>query len=368
MLEIVQSVVSVIIKRLENKSKNRMADVPLTEKRLLEILDDILEEKLEKKLEEKLEEKLEKKFKEKLDPIYKELKGLRGFQYYESEAIEYELQEVLETYLIAEYPLMKVERFRIKKLSDPKTQQDITDFDAAFLLQNIKYYPDYSRVKEAGLPTPKTKADYTDTAIFIVAEAKHYIDKDKIKEKLAQFDRIRKIFNLIKHISELPENQRTPKIVGVSSKFINTVNHHKYLANVQQIILFFGAAFWQKNLLKDIKGAVSIYKNLISRFNTAQPEQKLNFYKQICSLENNWYEPGDAPNSSSLSPDAIVKLNTIDGAMNYVNFIEPSGGRYMVVTKKEKVPFGITSIPLQGGKLRKTKKKHVTHTASAHNS
>jgi hypothetical protein len=351
-----------------------MADIPLTEKRFFELLDATLDQKLEEKLEEKLDKILDKKFEEKLRPINKMLKELKGFQTHESDAIEFELQEVLESYLVAEYPLMKVERFRMKKISDPKTGKDITDFDAAFLVQNINYQPDYSRVKEAALPIPKTKADYTDTVFFAVAEAKHHIDKDKIKEKLEQFDKIRAIFNRMKQISQIPENERKPELLGVSSKFLNTILHHKYLARIDQLSLFFGAAHWPEGLLKDIKGAVSIYRHLVQRFNTAQPEQKPNFYKQLCSLESKWYEPGKAPNSPLLSPEQIVNLNTIDGAMLYVGFIEPSGERYKVVTKKEKEPFGITSIPLQGGggnsKKKKTRRRHglIIHKASAHSS
>jgi hypothetical protein len=334
-------IISVRIEKLEKESKNRMADIPLTEKRFFELLDDTLD----------------KKIKEKLDPIHKMLKELKGFQTYESDAIEFELQEVLESYLVAEYPLMKVDRFRMKKISNPKTGEDITDFDAAFLVQNINYQPDYSRVKEAALPIPKRKAEYTDSVFFVVAEAKHHIDKDKIKEKLRQFDKIRAIFNLMKRISQIPENERKPELLGVSSKFLNTILHHKYLARIDQIFLFFGAAHWSEGLLKDIKGAASIYRDLVQRIKNAPPEQKPNFYKHLCLLENKWYEPGKAPNSPNLSPEEIANLTTIDGAMLYVNFIEPSGDRYKVVTKKEKEPFGIATIPLQGGKHKKTRKK-----------
>ena len=139
MLEIAPSVVnrilipilSVRIKRPEKETMNRMTDIPP-----FEVLNTTM-------CNEKPEETLE----EKLAAIHKILKELKGFQSYESDAIEFELQEVLESYLVAEYHLMKVERFRMKKISDPIKVKYITDFDASFLVQNINYQPDYIRLK-----------------------------------------------------------------------------------------------------------------------------------------------------------------------------------------------------------------------------
>lgn len=388
MLVTAPSVVSVANINKHENYYNRMADIPLTEKRFLELLDIVLDKKLEEKLEQKLEQKLEekleeklekildkkledkleKKFEEKLAPIYSSLKALHGFQKHESDAIEYELEEVLETYLKNEYQLMKIERFPMKSIHDPKTQKEITEFDAAFLLQTTKYYPDYSRLKKAGLPIPKTKPQYTDDSIFVLAEAKHYIDTDKIKQKLAQFDRICELFNIIKMISKIPENERKPEDFGVDSKFLKTILHNKYLAHINKTILFFGAAFWKKGLLKDFKNDINIYKNLVTKFNSNNNEKRIHYYREICRIEHKWYNESYSPNSPTLSDEEILKLNIIDTAMIHVNFIEPSGGRYIIATTREKEPFGITSIPLRGGKSKKRRANLSNYNASENNS
>ena len=60
-----------------------------------------------------------------------------------------------------------------------------------------------------------------------------------------------------------------------------------------------------------------------------------------------------APNKSNLSNDEILKIKKIEGAMNYVKFIQPSGERYRIVKENEPEPI-IHSI--YGGKTMKIPK------------
>jgi hypothetical protein len=59
------------------------------------------------------------------------------FQKYESEAIEYELEALVQKYLQRKYQLYTVKRFPAKHLYDPYTWSEISELDAAFLLRAL---------------------------------------------------------------------------------------------------------------------------------------------------------------------------------------------------------------------------------------
>jgi hypothetical protein len=117
-----------------------MANIPLTEKRFSEMLDRILEKRfndMEERINIRLDGILEKRLDEKLKPIIDDLKEVKGFQKYEADAIELELQMVLKKHLSNVYPLMDIKPFEMKHISDPYTDNTITELDAAFLLLYI---------------------------------------------------------------------------------------------------------------------------------------------------------------------------------------------------------------------------------------
>lgn len=328
-----------------------MADIPLTEKRFLELLDEILD----KKLDEKLEEKLEKKFEEKLRPIRATLDKLQGFQDHEAQAIEFELEMILDKYLKNKYPLMSINKFPFKIIDDPYTKQPITELDAAFLLKPYENKPDYSRLREAGLPMPQRyiTANKNPSYIFVLAEAKHYIHREKIAEKLSQFDRICEVFKLVYILSNKLD---TPENLGVNKEFLSTVQRNKYLANIKESILFFGAGYWQKGLLQEFKSDTNEYITLIDKFKNVNGNNKLKIHKRITELKRKWY--GKNYKDDNLTSVDILGLEKIDDALYNVRFIQPSGDRFVIQdSHNTNEQFGITSIPIQGGmKTRKIRK------------
>lgn len=89
------------------------------------------------------------------------------------------------------------------------------------------------------------------------------------------------------------------------------------LSNRLEPLLFLCPKEWDVNLYRRFKSAVSIYKNLVKRFNCETSDKRNNFYKQICQLERKWYK-SRRPNLPQVIP------NKVDGAMNHINFIESS--------------------------------------------
>ena len=302
-----------------------MADAPLTEKRFIELFELLFEKKIA--------------------PIRADIKELKGFVSHESSAIEYELQQKIEEYLTEKYPSRKLEPFGIKRMDDPKTDEEITELDAAFIIKPYNTRKDYARLKEHKLPFPSKEKINEDGLIFVLAEAKHYIEKSKIKEKLFQFDRIRTIFLMAKKVVDNKSS------VNVSEKFIKTVQHHKFLSDINETILIFGASAWEKRLLIDFTEALDERKQCIEKFIESSGNQKINIYKQICQIEQNWYESNQVPNDPELTDDAIMALDNINGAMSHVKLIKPSGNRFSM--SDTRAPSGIIQYSLKGGKTRR---------------
>jgi hypothetical protein len=340
-----------------------MADVPLTEKRLLELLDQLFTEKqflTEKRFNELLEARLHPietrigSLEDNMHLVHKQLKDIRGFQEHEAHAIEFEISAVLEKYLRKVYPLLTVKKFPMNEMRDPYTNQRITDFDAAYLLSPYKRanYDNVKRLKEKGIiyKTRKNQNIENGRYIFVLAEAKHYIDIDKIKKKLWQFDRICAVFllanDVVSDISTLEDTKLHPN-------FISTVQSHKFMAHVSEYRLFFGAAYWQKNILLRFQSDVEKRKRYCEEFRTALNDRKIKLYHDIVQLEIRWYHTNQLPNPIDLSDENITALKDVKGAMNYVDFIEPSGERYRIPTVHD--PAGMTALSLHGGKSQTSK-------------
>jgi hypothetical protein len=312
-----------------------MGDIPLTEKQFLELLDE--------------------KFKEKLKPIRSTIDKLQGFQDHEAHAIEFELEMILHKYLTNKYPLMSTNKLGMKFINDPYTTLPITELDAAFLLKPYEYSHDYSRLREAGLPIPQKYDNKNPSFIFILAEAKHYIHREKIAEKLYQFDRICEVFTLVYRILNKLDD---PKKLGVTKEFLSTVQRNKFLANIKDSILFFGAGYWQKGLFQEFKNDINEYIKLVNDFKSVNGDNKLNIYKRIIELKRKWYGKNYSPSKNEKSSDDIIALNTINDAIYNTRLIQPSGDRFIIQDLDDKKdPMGISTIPIQGGmKTRKIRR------------
>jgi hypothetical protein len=316
----------------------------------LDIKLDILFEKYEKRLLEKMtnmmDTMIDNKLDKKLKPIHDTLKTLQGFQDNEANAIEYELEMIIEKYLKDNYPIKTVTKFPIKTPMDPYTDKEITDLDVSFLIKDYKHTYNYSRLKEAGIYMSISKQSNNKTnTIFVLGEAKHYICKRKISDKLSQFDRICNIFKLSRHIIQNPNNISN---LGVTDKFLSTVKRNTYLAEISSYILFFGAAFWEKGIMKAFNEAIKQYNELINNFTKASEDKKVAIYYKILAIEQEWYGKDNAPVREDLADDSIKSLDKIEGfGLLYVKLIHPSGDRYKIDTPEH--ISGYTTISLKGG-------------------
>ena len=184
-----------------------------------------------------------------------------------------------------------------------------------------------------------------------MAEAKHYLDKYKIKIKLRQFDTLQYVFNLSRNINSLLEQKKTLEELNIIPDFIRMVQTNKYLANISESTLYFGAAFWEKNILNEkIENDIKKRENLVSQFlNEENRDIKISLYRKTCQLDERWYEPGEAPNNIDLEEDKILELEDIPGAIAHVRFIYPSGDNFRI-EEPNKI-MGISNIAL-GGKRR----------------
>lgn len=140
----------------------------------------------------------------------------------------------------------------------------------------------------------------------------------------------------------------TSEDTKVHPNFISTVQSHTFMAHVSEYRLFFGAAYWQKNILSRFQSDVEKRNRYCEEFRTASNDRKIKLYHDIVQLEMKWYHANQLPNSADLSDEDIVMLTDVNGAMNYVDFIEPSGERYRIPTIHG--PAGITALSLHGGK------------------
>jgi hypothetical protein len=343
-----------------------MADVPLTEKRLLELLEprfQAIDDRFQaiddrfQAIDDRFQaiddrfQSIDDRFQsieDKLIRIDKRLIGVEGFQRHESDAIEFELRLVLEKFLRKEYPIYTVKPFPMKEINDPYTNTRITDFDAAYLIEPYRHDKNniHARLKEKGITYTLKRQHNNLHYIFILAEAKHYIDTDKIKLKLWQFDKLIHLFSLANDIIKTNDKEKR-KEFGVHSKFLSTVQYNQFLAHINEYKLFFGAAYWQKGLLTRFKNDVEKRNKLYNQFMIDSGNKKIKIYHDIIHLEKKWYHPNNLPNDPDISDEKILQLQDIKGAMKFVDFIQPSGERYNIV--KTTGPVGITSISIEGG-------------------
>jgi hypothetical protein len=308
-------------------------DTPLTEKRFLELITEILA------------------------PIKTTLKKLESFQKNEAGAIEFELRMLLEKYIEKEYGLMEKKEVP-KAIIDPFTNKELTDFDVAFILAPSKKHIDYSRLTEEERKSVKSIKDRyqeEEKKIFMIAEAKHYIDSEKVRYKLHQFDKLNNIFKIANLFYKTDEPEQIIRSFNLQPKFIRTLEGNKKLfSNINKSIIFFGASFWENNLLQNMENDIQKRNDLITQFKNERADSpiKIGFYKKICVIETKWYNPGEAPNNPNLEDNRIRELTEIHGALNHVKFIKPSGERYRIEEPREPVGFAF------GGKRKTQRKKN----------
>ena len=296
------------------------------------------------------------KFDKKIKKIDDSLTKLTGFQNYEADAIELELQMILRKHLKKENQNMNIYDFPIKTFYDPYTGKPITQLDGAFLLKPAIPVIDTSRFKNEGIPIP-LKENIPDYYIFVLAEAKHHINKNKISIKLYQFDRIIKLFDLTTTLL----NSDKINIDKYDSHFITSLKHNKYFEYIHKCQLVFGAAYWEKGLLEKLQSAVKNYKKLLNNFRSSSSNnEKVRIYHDILNLEEYWYPEGKSLHLE-LSDRDIILLPDIHGAMEYVDIIYPSGDRFAIHIPEQ--PIGISVIPLSGGKITKINKTRKTRDA-----
>lgn len=286
------------------------------------------------------------------------LQKLQGFQNNESKAIEFELKMVLQKYLKNKYPSLTLKVVEMKKVKDPYTNQYLTDLDAAFLLENINMRQNFTRLKESGISISRrllTKNETDDTCIFIMAEAKHYIDKAKIIHKLSQFDKICNMFKLANKIANSNDIKAEAEKLKVHKEFISTVKHNKYLSKINEYYLFFGATYWEKNIMEILKVDINKRSKYVREFLEPNIPNKVEIYKKICEIDAKWYAPENIPNNPQISDTSIVTLTEIKGGLGYTKLIEPSGERYNVVSNIESSH--IAGIPAFSGDITHRKNR-----------
>lgn len=297
-------------------------DTPLTEKKFNEFL--VIFEKRMSSLETRMSG-----LETRMSGLDKTVKEIKGFQDYESKAIEYELQMILETYLKNKNPLNTIEKFPMDRIYD-MYNKEITELDAAFLIAPISPKYNYSRLTREEMYT-MLPARYkpTDKYKFVLAEAKHHMNTKKIKRKLEQFHKILHVFSLANYLMTNPETN----VSAYSPQFIKTIQRYPFFGNmdINGCILYFGAAYWDSGLLDKFKQTINEYKKLTDEFTSATAEQKIAIYRTICKLERNWYVIHDPILSDS---DILLSIKNLHSIYNQVEFILPSGNRFLIPVER----------------------------------
>jgi len=311
-----------------------MSDAPLTEKGFLELFESTIKKKIEQVIA----------------PIEKKLTDLQGFQDNEAKAIEIELGMILKKFLSEKYNTMDVEEFQYKTLYNPFNYEVISDLDAAFIIKPHIHVPELEHLEMLNISnTEKYKYETEGETIFVLAEAKHYITLNKIKNKLRQIEIIRKLFTIAKKVLSL-ENPKA-KDLGIHLKTISYIKENPLLAKIDSTILYFGATFWKKGLLSRLENDVKELNKLIESFLAETNEDnKVNLYKEICNIEIRWYDSKDIPNNPNLTNEKIINLKEINSALKTVKLMQPSGERYTIMQNKNLE--GIA-----GGSKRKTQRR-----------
>jgi hypothetical protein len=304
-------------------NKNRIMGTPLTEERFLEFV--------------KVFDTRMSGLESRMSNIEKEVKEIKGFQKLEANAIEYELYMLLKTHLRKTHPFLVVNEFPMKRLHDPTTDIEITELDSSFLLTPIKIVPDHSRLIEAGITiSPPVAVSATHESIFVMAEAKHHLTRNKVMEKLAQFERIRHMFKVASSLGKDASHSYT-------KKFVETVNKHSFLSSIHKSILYFGAAYWEIGLLQELQHDVEKYKNYKKHFNLSiHNERKGQLVKGANKLESKW--------------NITLSTEQIDGVLAYVAFVVPSGHRFTIPIDKKDEFEPESLVAHIGGQTRKKRK------------
>jgi hypothetical protein len=258
--------------------------------------------------------------------LEKQMTDIQGFQKHESDTIEFELHMLLTKHLELKYPLKTIIKFPMKRLYNPFTNAEITELDAAFLLSPMTYKQNYSRLHEAGIYKKYTiEPPSTEPSIFIMAEAKHNLNAKKVAEKLNQFDLIRQMFYVARNGYE-----------GISDVFRKTLKHNKFMTTIETCVLFFGAAYWEPGLLFELREAVKTYKNMANMFESAPENQKVSIFRKALELDSRWRRQ---PVGKLPPTEYIIKMHSLEGSLKYIDFIIPSGSRYVIPVAKEPEPW-----------------------------
>lgn len=262
--------------------------------------------------------------------IEKTVLEIKGFQTHEAAAIEFELQSLLDKHLRITNPFYKVTPFSLKRLYDPITDIEITELDAAFLLYPTKITPDHSRLLSMGISVPVVEVSHPGGNKFVLVEAKHYMAREKIIQKMEQFEKIRSMFH---HAAIAIKAVTHP----YSTEFMKTVRNNPQIGNIDHCILFFGAAYWEKGLLQELQNDVKKYKNYMISFSEGSDEKKLQILRGANKLESKWGL-------------ALSKTN-ISGALGLIDFIVPSGNAYVIPSAEKAEP--LSAYQMGGLKTRK---------------
>lgn len=297
-----------------------MSDAPLTINSLYDFMLQIdkkitdLSITMDKKLTD-LSTEIDKK----LAPIKKDLQDVKNFQKYEADAIEYEVQVVLQKELEKSYNVANIEPFQMKNLRDIY-DKPISELDAAFLVKTISMSSE-------------------DTFMFVLAEAKHYIHRGKVAQKLQQFERMVDMFRVAHTIT--PDTD----ISQYNPVFLTTLERNKFLTAITDWKLYFGALYWEKQLAETLQADIKKCRDLCFRFNNGQ--DKLTLYYKIKALESKWYT---STYNTQLTDDEILQLPKYDSILEKVDIIIPSGNRYTISNINQ----DLQPVYSVGGSKRKT--------------
>ena len=145
-----------------------------------------------------------------------------------------------------------------------------------------------------------------------------------------------------------------------SQSFLDTVKSYNDMTNIQSYLLFFGASFWEKNLMDNFEKDIARRKEYVNKwYASTTNEDKIKLYRKIRNLEKVWYYSSDTktqlPPDYNLSDEEILQLSTIGGAMGHVQFILPSGERYHVDEDIHEVK-PVASYPIGGKRTYRRRK------------
>lgn len=142
-------------------------------------------------------------------------------------------------------------------------------------------------------------------------------------------------------VSNVQESKNTT-IHPYTADFVKVVTNNPILANIGESMLYFGAAYWDHGLLDELQADVEKYKKheFTYMFENPSEQKKHEIFNGVHKLEKKW--------------GLTLSTNNIDGALKYVDFIVPSGDRFIVpVPQKGPEPIAAHI----GGTTRKTFKR-----------